>query len=245
MLLLTSVLTLIFNVHSAYATSQVNILSSCGWLDSAGYYHVSGEVENVGDVPVNFVKVTATFYDSNDTVIATSFSYTMLKILLPGRKSPFDVLLTDTGQAVKVHHYSLSVTSSPADSIPVGLEILSNSSYVDTVGYLHVVGEIKNIEAETATYVMVIATFYNSTGHVVAAAFTYSDPTDIDSGQTAPFEILLTDTDRVSLVDSYVLTAQSDQYALIPEFSPVIITSLFMILAMFTVIFVKKAVTKN
>jgi len=227
-------------IELGYAAPQINILTHSGWLDSTSYYHVSGEVENVGDSPANFIKIAATFYDSNDTVIATSFSYTMLKVLLPGRKSPFDILLTDTEQAAKVHHYSLSVTSSSADSIPLGLEILSNSSYVDDVGCMHVAGEIKNVEAETATYVMVIATFYNSTGHVVAAAFAYSDPSDIDSGQTAPFEILLTDTDRVSLVASYDLTAQSDQYALIPEFSPTVIASLFIILAMFAVVFVKK-----
>jgi len=240
LILVFSVLTLTLGIETVYASPQIDILTHSGWLDSIGCYHVSGEVENIGDSPANFVKITATFYDSTDTVVATSFSYTMLEVLLPGRKSPFDILLTDTGQAAKVHHYSLSVTSSPADSIPLGLEILSNSSYVDDVGCMHVVGEIKNVEAETTTYVMVVATFYNSTGHVVAAAFAYSDPSDIDSGQTAPFEILLTDTDRVSLVASYALTAQSDQYALIPEFSPVIMTSLFMILAMFAVVSMKE-----
>ena len=102
-LMLISVLALTLGIETVYAAPQVNILTHSGWLDSVGCYHVSGEVENVGDSPAGFVKVTATFYDSSDTVVATSFSYTMLKVLLPGRKSPFDILLTDTTQAAKVH----------------------------------------------------------------------------------------------------------------------------------------------
>jgi len=231
-LLLVLVLVSVFNVKSVKAATQVNILTHSGWLDSIGYYHVSGEVENVGDVATSFVKITATFYDQSDTVVATSFAYAELSILLPERKSPFEVLLTDTTQAAKVHHYSLSITFSITDPIPLGLEILSNSSYIDEVGYMHVVGEIKNIATGRATYVKVIATFYNLTGHVIATAFTYSDPSDLDPGQKAPFEILLLHTDRVPLVASYALTAESSQYALVPELNTLGLTFLFIMLTL-------------
>ena len=239
-LLILSTLTCTFNIHPAYAAAQVNILTHSGWLDSIGYYHVSGEVENVGDGTASFVKITATFYDSSDTVVATSFTYTHLSVLLPGRKSPFEILLVDTTQAAKVHHYSLSVTFSAASPIPIGLEILSNSSYVDAVGYMHVVGEIKNIADGDATYVKVIATFYNSTGHVVATDFTYSDPSNLSPGQKAPFEILLVYTNRVPLVATYALTAESNQYAMVSEFSSALIMSLLMILSVIAIIFAKK-----
>lgn len=232
MIVLICALISAFNIRQAYATAQVNILTHSGWLDSIGYYHVSGEVENVGEGAASFVKITATFYDSSDTVVATSFTYTHLSVLLPGRKSPFEVLLIDTTQAAKVHHYSLSVTFSATSPIPMGLEILSNSSYIDAVGYMHVVGEIKNIATGTATYVKIAATFYNATGHGVATAFTYSDPSDLNPGQTAPFEVLLVYTNRVPLVDTYELTAESTQYALIPEFYTW--TSTLLILTMFT-----------
>lgn len=219
---------------------QIVILSHSGWLDSLGYYHVSGEVENIGDAPASFVKVTATFYNSTGVVIATSFTYTTLSVLLPGRKSPFEVLLVDTAQAAKVHHYSLSVTFSATSPILIGLEILSHSSYVDDVGVMHVVGEIKNIATGTATYVKIAATFYNSTGHVVATAFTYSDPSDLNPDQTAPFEVLLVYTNRVPLVDAYELTAESTQYALIPEFPSIINLPLFMLMIIALTIFLKK-----
>jgi len=218
------VLFLAFSIQLVNASPvlQIDILSHSGWLDSSGYYHVSGEVKNVGDTPARFIKVTATFYDSTGTVVATSFTFSTLSVLLPGRKSPFEVLLLDTTQAAKVHHYSLSVTFSATSSIPLGLEILSHSSYVDAAGFMHVVGEIKNIANGTATYVKIAATFYNSTGHVVATAFTFSDPSDLNPNQKAPFEVLLLYTNRVPLVHTYELTGESNEYALIPEFPPII-----------------------
>ena len=65
--------------------------------------------KNIGDAPASFVKITGTFYNSAGVVVATSFTYTALSVLLPGRKSPFEVLLVDTTQAAKVHNYSLGV----------------------------------------------------------------------------------------------------------------------------------------
>jgi hypothetical protein len=216
-------------ISPVYAAADVNILTHSGWLDSIGYYHVSGEVENVGDSAASFVKITATFYDAGHTVVDTSFTFAMLDILLPGRKSPFEVLLIDTTQATKVDHYSLSVTFSTTDPIPIGLKILSNSSYVDIVNYMHVVGEIKNVATGTATFVEVIATFYNATGNVVATAFTFSDPSDLNPNQTAPFEVLLIYSNRVSLVVSYTLTAESSQYAIVPEV-PTWVSMLFVLI---------------
>jgi len=244
-LLLIGMSMLAFNIQPAYAAAQVNIVTHSGWLDSIGYYHVSGEVENVGDGAASFVKITATFYDSSDTVVATSFTYAYLSVLLPGRKSPFEVLLIDTTQAAKVHHYSLSVTFSATSPIPIGLEILSSSSYVDIVGYMHVVGEIKNIATGDATYVKVIATFYNTTGHVVATAFTYSDPSALSPSQKAPFEILLIYNNRVPLVASYALTAESNQYAMVPEFPTWSLTLLIFIVLAPTIATCKRLLRKT
>jgi hypothetical protein len=100
----------------------------------------------------------------------------------------------------------------------MALEILSNSSYVDAIGDMHVVGNIKNVGSQDSTFTQVIATFYNSTGSVVATAFTYSSPDTVSPNQTAPFEVLLTYTNRVPLVASYALTAESAEYAFVPEF---------------------------
>jgi len=200
-------------------------------MDSFGYYHIVGEVQNLGDVAVKYVKIVVTFYDSSHTVIATDFTYSELDVILPGRKSPFDILFTETSQIPRIDHYSLAVTFSTTVSKPIGLQILSNSSYIDSFGFMHVVGEIKNIGSIKTTYVKIIATFYDSSGKVVDCDFTFSDPNELDPGQVAPFDIMLTNEERIPLIQSYALTAESTHYAIIPEFSSMLIMLLFMVLA--------------
>lgn len=212
------------------AVAAVTLLSHTGYLDLFGWYHVVGEVQNTGDQTVN-VNITATFYDSSDVVIFTWYNKScMLDVLLVDRKSPFDIFLSDTTQSAKVDHYSLSVTFSATSPIPIGLEILSHSSYVAGTGWMHIVGEIKNIETEKATDVKVIATYYDGAGDVVAAAFRSIDY--IDPGQDAPFEILL-DYERTPYVVTYELTAESTQHAIVPEFPTW--TSMLLILMVLTV----------
>jgi len=200
---------------------QAVILQHPGYFDRLGYYHVIGEVQNKGDGALRFVKIIATFYDSAGTVVATSFTFTMIEILHAGQKSPFDLILFDKAQSAKVDHYELTITFQQSGSLPVGLEILSHSKHVDAIGWLHVSGEIKNIADRDAHFVKVVATFYDSAGKVVGVSFTFSDPNDLTPGQKAPFEIILLNEEQSSRATTYALEAQSSEYNIIPEFTVV------------------------
>lgn len=122
---------------------------------------------------------------------------------------------------------------------PEGLVILSNSSYIDSYGWMHVVGQIKNIGAYATTYVKVIATFYDNTGRVVDCDFTFSNPDDLETNQTGSFDILLI-SERVSLIESYELTAESHEYAIIPEFPSSLMLPLLVFLILIVVVLSKK-----
>jgi len=224
------ILPLALCVFEAKADANVSILPNhTGWRDGLGYYHVSGEVENVGDNAVKDIWITATFYDSGGNTIGTASDHAYLKVLLPGRKSPFEVLLT-TAAASQVHHYSLSVVATETDPIPEGLEILSSNHYVDITGSLIVNGSIRNIASDTAHTVKVVASFYNAAGYVVATSYSYLNSQDLGSNETAIFNIILEpSTGRVSLVSSYFLTAESLEYALVPEFPSAIFLSAFLV----------------
>jgi len=202
-------------ISQVNGVTDVEFLSHTGYLDSFGYYHVVGEVQNVGDQAVNFAIVEVTFYNSSDDVIGTRFDLTMLYVLLAGRKSPFKIDLLDVAQSANVYRYSLDLTFSAASSIPLGLEILTHSSRVDEFGCMHIVGEIKNSGSEIAHGVRLIATYYDEAGDVVAATLTDLDPiyNYLNPGQTESFEILLSE-ERTPLVDTYELTAESTEYAL-------------------------------
>lgn len=201
------------------AMPQVSILTHSSFLDSSMYYHVIGEVKNTGTVASSFVQVVATFYNSTHEIVGASHNYTMLKTLLPGRKSPFEILFVYPVQAAKIHHYTLTLQFDVhVEQLLEGLEIPSNSSYVDALGHMHVVGEIKNFGANTATSIQVVCAYYDEEGTVIAAALTPPNPAELETGETASFEIVLVYPERVALVSGYTLTAESEQYAFIPEF---------------------------
>lgn len=213
---------------SSVALEQAVILQThSGYINDYGYFYVIGEVKNVGSTPVKDVNVTAVFYDLNGEIVALGYGITTIDTILPGRKSPFEITLYSSLDSLRVHSYMLSIAQlSQAQAKPLGLEIVSNSSFTDNSGF-HVIGEIKNIGSEYTSFVKVVATFYNASGYVVATKFAYSDPKNLNPGQVAAFQIVL-NSSVISKIDHYSLEAESFQYALIPEYNP---TSLTLILA--------------
>jgi len=70
------------------------------------WFHVKGEVQNIGDRSAEFVNIIGTFYDAAGTVIACDYTYTQLDVLAPGQKSPFDMGLELPGA---LDHYELVI----------------------------------------------------------------------------------------------------------------------------------------
>jgi len=208
-----------FRPVESQGQGQVVILSHSSFIDTFGYYDVVGEVKNVADQPVEWVTVTATFYDSEGQVIGTRSAYTYLEVLLPGRKSPFKIVETESAVIEKIANYSLKVSFfQQSAGLPMGLQIVSNSSFVDKFGWFHVTGEIKNIGTTTANYIEVIGTFYDAEGTVVYAFSASPEPRILEPNQKASFELVVGDKSRAALILSYELTAEPEEYAIIPEF---------------------------
>jgi hypothetical protein len=65
------------------------------YVDSAGTYHLLGEVTNYGSNPTSFVKVYGLFFDANKRVIDTESTYTTPSDLQPGQKAPFDLTISN------------------------------------------------------------------------------------------------------------------------------------------------------
>ena len=103
-------------------------------------------------------------------------------------------------------------TSTTGNSIPFlnksSITILSHNSFVDSVGYFHVVGEVENNTPTTAEFVQITGTFYDINDAVVGTQFTYTNPSDISSGAKARFDLVLMSASvPASLIDHYKLSA--------------------------------------
>jgi hypothetical protein len=64
-----------------------------------------------------------------------------------------------------------------------------------------IVGEIKNTGDEEVTFVKIIATFYDDSGIVIGTDFTYTDPSDIRPGRTAPYTLSIGFGDSIDVND--------------------------------------------
>jgi len=230
------------------AAPQIEVVSHSSYIDGIGYYNIVGEVHNTGDQAANYVGVTATFYNAGNEGITTRFDYIALTVLLPDRKSPFRVEFVDIAQSALVDHYSLAaVEFTPTDSIPKELQITShNSTYSDSFnGLLTIIGEIENTGDSAATYVRLIATGYDEAGNVVDEVTSILTPTHIISAnQKATFEIEIMGG-NANLINSYELTADSENYALIPEFNSYLLTILSVSLISVSLLIYKRKITKK
>jgi len=187
-------------------TDKLTVLSYSSYISSIGTFHVVGEVENTGNINMQFVKIVATFYDSSKTVVGTAFTYADIEVLKPNQKSPFNIM--EMSNVEEIQSVKLDLTYMPTTNEPyAGLTILSRSSYTSTIGTFHVVGEVKNSGNRDVNFVKVIGTFYDSAGKVVDTSFTYTNPSDITSGQTAPFYLMVM-SPQVSKIKTYELQVQ-------------------------------------
>ena len=72
------------------------------------------------------------------------------------------------------------------------VSIISNSSYTDSSGNLHIDGEVYNeMPLKTAMDVQVIATYYDTNCKVVRTTRAFTDPNDLPSGENATFDVPL------------------------------------------------------
>mgnify|MGYP001765487739 CR=1 FL=1 len=187
------------------------ILSKDSYTDSTGTFHAIGELQNTGSQAADYVKVVVTLYDSAGKVVGTDFTYTEIDTVLAGQKSPFEVLELDNSVVSKMHDYELAIADANVTTTAPyrAFTILSQSHSVDITGSYHVVGEVRNTGTQSATYVKVVATFYDSAGDVVATDFGYTDPSTLAAGQTAPFEIIVLSQTQSAKISTYELQVQS------------------------------------
>jgi hypothetical protein len=161
----------------------LEILSHNSYTDG-GWFHIIGEVKNNTDYPMEYVKIVATLYDDNNKVVGTDFTYTILDIIPPGGKAPFE---TGTNKWEDTTNYKLQAEGRKGSLPRQDLVIRNHESYIDG-NWLHVQGEVENTGTSDAEYVKLVITLYDISGNVVGVDFTYTTLSTIPAGGTSPFD---------------------------------------------------------
>jgi len=77
-------------------------------------------------------------------------------------------------------------------SLPSGVQILSNySMYVDSIDYLHIVGEISNNTGNNLRFVRITANLFNGSGGLLDTDFTYTWLDDLPAYDKTCFSLLV------------------------------------------------------
>jgi hypothetical protein len=82
--------------------------------------------------------------------------------------------------------YFRQTTDMPPNS-PV--HIVSTSMNKDFVGFIHIVGEVKNNGTQADSLVDVISSFYDKNNLLLNSIEAYANPYTLEPGQTAPFSL--------------------------------------------------------
>jgi hypothetical protein len=205
-------------LQSVWASPNAVMQNDSGWLDSAGQYHVTGEVKNTGGVWLIFVRVTATLKDQNGATIDMPFAYPWLFRLPPGVLAGFDIVELDKAKSSQVHSYSLNVDWQLGQPLSVKLQITNVASSKNFLGWLQLTGQVQNAGDTISENTLVAGTFYGSDGKVVYVTTAATNSSTIPPSGKAPFTLTIIGQDRSNLVASWSLTAESSQYASVAEF---------------------------
>jgi hypothetical protein len=68
--------------------------------------------------------------------------------------------------------------------------LVSSSSYLDSVGYEHVVGEVKNVSAGNIEFIKINLDELDSSGTLLGTDFTYAQLDKMKSNEKSPFDVL-------------------------------------------------------
>ena len=75
--------------------------------------------------------------------------------------------------------------------IQIPPRILSYSDYVSSTGNMHIVGEVINESFQPIRFVEITATFYDSNNRVIGTDFAFTNPSTLQPGQMAPFDMII------------------------------------------------------
>jgi len=164
-------------------------LGSHRGYEANGLYTVVGEVVNNVGYPVFNVKVIASFYDAGGAIVGAQETVAMLTRVGIELSSPFKLAIPSSGN---ISRYDLTLVWDDISIIDSQeLPILSQETRTD--GQLEIFGELRNDGSVGVSNIVVVATFYDTSGTVVDVyQGTVSKP-DLASDETTSYSIAVPD----------------------------------------------------
>ena len=211
------IITIIFVGLTPLAFGEVFIQNDQQYIGDDDALHIIGEIINNLEVPLNQINVHVTLLDENGHLIVTKETNSLVNIIMPGMKSPFDLIITDY-EVKKTKSYSLELdykVSPPKNQV---IDIIESELSRDNYNNLVITGTVTNKGDITANTVAVIATLYDKEGNVAAVSRVHPEPDYLRVDDNAFFVVAISDKIQTAGINDYTLIAESEEYAAVPEF---------------------------
>ena len=199
------------------AYGEVEIQNDQKYVDIDGLLHIVGEVENNTSAPLNQIKISAILLDNNGNEVKSVVGETVSNVIMPEMKGAFDILIKNV-KTENINGYELNLDYSIAEPknqvIEISSTILTKDSHNNTV----ITGVLENKGDITANMVKVVATLYDRDGNVVTVSETYTKPDFLRAGDDSNFIIPFHEKSQSIHAVDYSVTAESDEYVVVPEF---------------------------
>jgi len=211
------IIVIVFAGIMPLAFGEAFIQNDQQYIGDDGALHIVGEIKNNLEAPLNQINVHVTLLDENNHIIETKETSSLVNIIMPGMKGPFDLVLTND-EAKKTKSYSLKLEykiSPPKNQV---IDIIESELSRDNYNNLMITGTVTNRGDITANTVAVIATLYDKEGNVAAVSRVHPEPDYLRAEDSAFFLVAIPDKIQTSEINDYTLIAESEEYAAVPEF---------------------------
>lgn len=197
----------------AFAQTDHELLGSRTYTDSAGNFHIVGEIKNITNRTWRFVEVTVPLLDAADRVIAAPTGSLFVEYLRPGESGAFHIIPENSTGLEAATKYAVHLNYLVTDLPEGALEVTLGDIAAGAGGATRITGEVGNLGNVTATLVQISAALYDADDMLLDTTVGFTD--DIPAGAGVPFELVSGvqgEIDRVSF------NVQSREYVMVPEF---------------------------
>jgi len=212
-----------------YAAFAQTIENDRHYTGDDGSLHIVGEIVNGLEVPLRGASVQATIHDVDGNVVLTSDADSLVNIIMPGMRGPFDIMLENGGQVPRemaagwgdgASHlpYTLKLDYDFADPKRQVIDVTGSEIARDRHKNLIITGTVANGGEITANMISIVATIYDDAGSVAAVTRVHTEPDYLRAGESAFFVVSVPDKEHTADAARYHLVAESEEYAAVPEF---------------------------
>lgn len=185
-------------------------------FDDDGNIHITGELFNNNNQPVDISSLAAAVFDANGGLITADSYDVTIRYLDPGQSGPFRVTLDGPQSGLdEVADFQLYLDVEFTEPIePFDISISDAFDYLDAFDSFHLVGEITNNDPRTLS-IYLVAGIYDAEGNVLDAASIGLPIDALATGERAPYDLdtwsaLNRTSELLDQADTY--TIQVDAY---------------------------------